>query len=75
MYRPIQYQHRLRTIRVRRSPSVRRRWLELESLEGPSSLPLLIAGLPARGSDRPLAYGVEFLRLERGSGHFRPRTK
>jgi hypothetical protein len=22
--------------------------------------------------DRPLAYGVEFLRLERGSGHFRP---
>jgi hypothetical protein len=25
--------------------------------------------------DRPLAYGVEFLRLERGSGHFRPRTK
>jgi hypothetical protein len=25
--------------------------------------------------DRPLAYGVEFLRLERGSGHFRPRIK
>jgi hypothetical protein len=24
--------------------------------------------------DRPLAYGVEFLRLERGSGHLSPRT-